>query len=545
MKKIIIVLLLVLLSGCFGGDQTTAVEQEVIETVPVDSEFLALYSLFLSTTEELVSYNDWLISVKGADGADGRDSEFRVSDTHIQWRYVGNTAWNDLIPLSTITGPQGPVGPAGPAGSAGSAGATGQRGPEGPQGDPGPAGKDGVFVVFDYSSGLARWRYSNEDTFQTLFTFDETSGVELAAGREVEFRSAGDQLQWRYVGESDSNWRNLVSLASLKGDPGPPGLTEVSGIGAISIGLSNVVDLVDTAVVGIRNQLGNSASWGSAVVYAHSGTTYYAITNEHVIEGKNVGQTVQVYFNEFDFMDGTVIGFDVTTDIAVVRFTTDRSIHVADFADVSTTRRGEVLIAVGSPLGPRNFNTSTLGMVGGNPRYVSGSAHSFAVKVVQHDASINPGNSGGPIFNVLGEIVGINFLIARFTTTGIPLEGMGYAISGDVAYRIAEDLRQSGTVVRADMGITISDVRNQADSSLTSGVFIESIPVPAIASGLSVGDVIVSIDSASDTPVNTAIRTPLQLLDYILFKRPGDVIRVFFYRGSELLDVDITLGTLP
>lgn len=335
MKTLLMTVLVVLLASCTVLNQNEPIE-DAVEEIVIDEEFSAIYALFLATTTEIVSYDEWLLSIKGADGldgADGRSTEFNVSDTHLQWRYIGESTWRNMISLSMLTGPMGPAGPAGQTGSSGSSGpsgATGAQGPQGiqgPQGVQGPAGSDGVFVVFDYTSGIAQWRYSNEDTFQP------------------------------------------------------------------------------------------------------------------------------------------------------------------------------------------------------------------------YDSAINPGNSGGPVFNLSGEIVGINFLKSIFTNIGVPLEGMGYSISADVAERVATAILQSGTVVRGDMGLTVQDVRS-SELGFTSGVQITTVNNPTIASGLAVNDVIIAIDTVGDSIVTTAIRTPIQLLDYLLFKHPGDQLRIFFYRDGVIEDVVITLGTL-
>jgi serine protease Do len=503
--------------------------------------------------------------IDGVDGSDGRESEFRVSDTHIQWRYVGDTAWNNLLSLTSIIGPQGPAGPAGPsgpAGASGSPGATGAQGPRGdvgPQGERGPAGadgkdgidgQDGKGIELFVASGVLSWRYIGEETDQELFRLNENDNtLNFASGREVEFRNNGVSIQWRYAGQAEEAWVNLVTLSDLKGDQGEPGIVEVSGIEAINLGLVQTVQKVDTGVLGIFSRTNVNdpkvGSWGSAVVFAKSGVDYYAITNDHVIENNVTSDdTVSVFFDEFTFVQGTILGSDKQTDIAVVKFTTDRTLYVASFADVTQTSRGELLIAVGSPLGPSFFNTSTIGIVGGNPRYIFNSAFSLAVKVIQHDAAINPGNSGGPLFNLSGDIVGINFLKSVFTSIGVPLEGMGYAISADVAERVATQLKNSFTVTRADMGIEVQDVR-ASNLNFTSGVRISSIANATVASGLAVDDVIVAAENVGGAIVRTPIRTPIQLMDYLLFKDPGDQIKVIFYRGSNLQEVTITLGTLP
>lgn len=558
MKTLLMTVLVVLLASCSALNQNEPIE-DAVEEIVIDEEFLAIYALFLATTTEIVSYDEWLLSIKGADGvdgADGRSTEFNVSDTHLQWRYIGESTWRNMISLSMITGPVGPAGPAGQTGSSGSSGpsgstgATGAQGPQGiqgPQGVQGPAGADGVFVVFDYTSGVAQWRYSNEDTFQPLFTYNEDdNNVTLTPAREVEFRTAMGEIQWRYVGTT--TWSGLIPLSEITGPQGASGVIEVSGIAAISLGLTQVITQVDSAVLGIRNQTSaTSFPWGSAVVFASSGAsplfTYYAITNQHVIENNNQAGEVRVYFDEFTYVSGLILGSDTQTDIAVIEFQSERELYVAPFADVDLIQRGELVISMGSPLGPEFFNTTTQGIVGGNPRYIVSAAFALAVKVIQHDSAINPGNSGGPVFNLSGEIVGINFLKSIFTNIGVPLEGMGYSISADVAERVATAILQSGTVVRADMGLTVQDVRS-SELGFSSGVQITTVNNATIASGLAVNDVIIAIDTVGDSIVTTAIRTPIQLLDYLLFKQPGDQLRIFYYRGGVIEDVVITLGTL-
>lgn len=549
MKTFLMILLVGLLASCSSFNQNEPIE-DAVEEIVIDEEFLAIYSLFLATTSEIVSYDEWLLSVKGADGVDGsdaRESEFNVSSTHLQWRYVGESSWRNLISLTNITGPTGPTGPAGATGSSGSSGpsgstgATGATGPQGPQGIQGPAGVDGVFVVFDYTSGIAQWRYSNEETFQPLFTYnEETNNVTLTPGREVEFISSSGYIQWRYVGSE--TWSELIALSELQGAQGPEGNVNVTNIEAINLGLTQVIEQVDTSVLVIINR--TNSSLGSAVVYAKSGVapyTYYAITNEHVIRG-NVSGKVEVYFDEFTFVEGTILGSDILTDIAVIEFTSSRELYVAPFANVSTVKRGELVISMGSPLGLGYFNSATQGIVGGNPRYFDSVASSLSVKVIQHDASMNPGNSGGPLFNLTGSIIGINFL-KIIASNGTIVEGMGFAISADVAQRIAQEIQASGTVVRASMGITVRDVR-LSNLSFTSGIQITTINNSTISSGLAVDDVIFAVENVSGDVKKTAIQLPIHLLDYLLFKQPGDQLKVYFYRDNVIQDVVITLGTL-
>jgi serine protease Do len=510
--------------------------------------------------------------IDGVDGSDGRESEFRVSDTHIQWRYVGDTAWNNLLSLASIIGPQGPAGPAGPSGPSGASGSPGATGAPGPRGDVGPqgergptgaAGQDGKGIELFVESGVFAWRYVGETSQRTIFNITsgmETLNVDFASGREVVFRNNGVSIEWNYAGGAEEDWEELIALSSLKGEKGDPGIVEVSGIEAINLGLVQLVELVDTGVISVFNEVPGGLRRGSAVVFHKSGVSapyeYFAITNEHVLRS-NETDLVKVYFDEFEYETAQIVGKDFNTDLGVLRFTSSRELYVANFGNVNELKRGELVVAIGTPFGVgiatsiTHFNSANIGIVSGNPRYYFDSTLP-GLKVIQHDAAINPGNSGGPLYNLSGEIIGINFAKLAWSLNSNspnfpeidPVIGIGYAISADVVQRVANQLKESGVVTRADMGITIQDVRS-SNLNFSSGVRVSGIVRSEIASGLAVNDVIVAVENVGDTIVRTPIRTPMQLLDYLLFKDPGDQIKVIFFRGSNLQEVTITLGTLP
>jgi len=572
MKKISVVILLLLLAAC----EPQRVEPEAPELVSL-SEFEEVFSTFLSTQEDQ-TYEEWLAQLQGEQGLTGpvgpagREVEFQVSETHVQWRYVGSETWDDLVPFSLITGPQGevgpvgPVGPAGETGPAGPAGPTGARGPSGatgatgatgpqgpvgatgptgPQGDVGPigpAGPAGSGVEFLYESGLANWRYIGSSSWNPLFTYNSDSGVTLNPGQEVELQTSATHIQWRYSGVG--TWNDLIPLADLKGDQGDPGVTTivVSGLEGLSTGLRQIVSTVDTSVVGILNS--TAGSWGSAVIYKQSGTApyeYYAISNLHVVDGA-ANSGVSVYLDEYEIVSGLVLGTDVLTDLAVIRFTSTRNLYQVSFADVTNLQRGELVIAMGSPLGDAYFNTSTMGIVGGNPRFIVSDVLSLNVKAIQHDAAISPGNSGGPLFNLEGELLGINFLKdSRTSLTSASVEGIGFAISADVVERVVQQLETSGVVTRATLGIVVTDVRGVSDvSGFTSGIYVSGVLEGGASSGLlEVADIITAIDGVS-------VVTPAQIQNAILFKNPGQTMVISYYRDDDytaLQTVTITLGS--
>jgi len=548
LKPILIFLLFILVS-CTSEPTFSDVLEGTDATVS-EVEFNQVLQLFLSTQEDL-TYEEWMESLQGADGVDGQDGidgrtvDFQVTETHIQWRYLDESEWQNLITLSTLQGPQGeqgPIGPEGPAGPAGRSGSRGATGSTGPQGPAGRDGADGRGIEFSYESGLTRWRYIGDATWNNLFSYTTESGISLTPGPGVEMQTTETHIQWRF--EGGSTWTNLIPLSELQGAPGEPGVTtyEVNGLAGLSAGLQNVVTLVDSSVLGILNK--TTSKFGSAVVYRQSGVspyTYYAITNFHVIEG-SADSGVRVYLDPFTIIDGNILGSDEQTDIAVIRFTSANDLYVAPFADASLTQRGQLVVSMGSPLGPDYFNSSSIGIISGNPRFIVDEAKSLNVKAIQHDAAINPGNSGGPLFNLEGEIVGINFLkLSRTSLTDASIEGMGFSISGDVAERVALMIEQSGIVTRAILGISVADVRTvNGITEFTSGIYVSGVTSGGPSSGLlEVGDVIVRINE-------TAIFTPAALMDALLGARPNQSVILYYYRQSDysqLLTTTIVLGS--
>ena len=302
-----------------------------------------------------------------------------------------------------------------------------------------------------------------------------------------------------------------------------------------------LVDVLSLSVLGVVNEntLGEVNGTGSAVIFDYDGTDYYAITNNHVIETSDV---LKVYFNESDFAVAELVGTDPESDVAVLKFQTNRTVYVAPIADYSDVRVGQILLAIGSPSGFRYFNSVTMGIVSGTDRYIGvtdSTGDGFKdiyQKMMQHDAAINPGNSGGPVFNLDGEIVGINTLKLVDDT----IEGMGFSIPIDIVTRVVNDLREFGAVKRARLGVFVGDVRYLEDieTELNYGVYVSDI----IAGGaverdtdLAIGDIITSL--------NGDRVDGLYMLKDLLFQYyPGDVVVIGYDRNGESRTTTVTLG---
>ena len=189
-----------------------------------------------------------------------------------------------------------------------------------------------------------------------------------------------------------------------------------------------MIQQVRPAVVWISTADGT----GSGVIFDTQGQTAYIITNHHVIEGAS---RVTVVVNDSDNYTGTVLGSDSIRDLAVVRICCGR-FHKLDFGDVSRLKPGDEIIAIGYALGLEGEATITRGIVSAL-RYNS----DFRSDVIQTDAAINPGNSGGPMLSLDGKILGINTYIVRQSPSGLPIEGLNFAISGTTAQRLIPSLR--------------------------------------------------------------------------------------------------------
>jgi serine protease Do len=302
----------------------------------------------------------------------------------------------------------------------------------------------------------------------------------------------------------------------------------------------DLVDILKLSVLGVLNKgpLGNRNGTGSAVIYDYQENYYYAITNNHVIESAT---TIEVYFNELDFAVAELVGTDPESDLAVLRFQTNRNVYVAPIAPYESVRAGQIIIAIGSPSGFNYFNSVTMGMISGTDRFVGISDSTgdgfrdIFQKMLQHDAAINPGNSGGPIFNLRGEIAGINTLKLVDNT----IEGMGFSIPVDIITRVVSDLMEFGEVQRARLGVFVGDVRfANIETLISRGVYISDIiagGAVATTSDLQIGDIITHMDGVR-------IDGLYMLRDMLFQYRPGQSVLFGYDRNGESRETTVILG---
>jgi len=206
---------------------------------------------------------------------------------------------------------------------------------------------------------------------------------------------------------------------------------------------------------------------------------------------------------------------------------------------------GEPVMALGNPLGLAN--TATTGIVSALDRPVTASAEDGSDQVVtnaiQIDAAVNPGNSGGPLFNASGEVIGITSSIATLSSGGGGTSsssgsiGLGFAIPGNLASQIGDQLKENGTAQHAFLGVSMSDATATADGVTRRGAGVEDVVAdsPAGKAGIQQGDVIVAIDGS-------AVNSPESLTAFVREKEAGDKSVLTVVRDGKTQEITVTLA---
>ncbi|MDO4223919.1 MAG: Do family serine endopeptidase [Acinetobacter sp.] len=270
-------------------------------------------------------------------------------------------------------------------------------------------------------------------------------------------------------------------------------------------------------------------SYGSGFFISQDG---YLLTNHHVIDGAS---KVSITLNDRTVLDAKVIGSDKKTDIALLKVEGTRypSLNIGNMAQVKV---GEPVLAIGSPFG---FDYSaSAGIVSAKARSMSQEA---GVPFIQTDVALNPGNSGGPLFNQRGEVIGVNSRI--FSGTGGYM-GLSFSVPIDVAMDVAQQLKTTGKVSRAYLGVSLQDIdRDLAESyqlSKPEGAMISQVEAnsPAEKAGLKVGDVILKYNQQN-------IARTTDLLNYLYRASSGTVAQLEVLSQNKRKNVSVNLGAAP
>lgn len=323
-------------------------------------------------------------------------------------------------------------------------------------------------------------------------------------------------------------------------NPLPTASVETSGVRAIA-------ERVGPAVVGITSYQGRDF-FGNQDVASGSGVIFdaangYIVTNNHVVAGAT---RLSIRVDQNHEYEGKIVGADADSDLAVVQIQAPDvaalKLPQVQFGDSDKIKVGDLVVAIGNPLGDQFARSVTMGVVSALNREITvqtSNNREVTLRVLQTDAAINPGNSGGALVDAQGQVIGINS--AKIAVQGV--EGMGFAIPINDARPIVQQLLQNGRVIRPFLGIyNYQEISEQASkwSGYPQGIYVGGVfpGGPAMKAGMKEGDVIVQI---GQQPIRTAadLRNALRQL------KVGDTIKVTVVRDNKRLELNVTLGEMP
>ncbi len=266
------------------------------------------------------------------------------------------------------------------------------------------------------------------------------------------------------------------------------------------------------------------SSEGSGVIISADG---YILTNQHVIDG---AATIRVTLFDGRSFDGEVVGSDGRDDLALLKIDAEDNLPVAPLGDSDSIKAGQWVMALGNPYG---FDHSvTVGVVSATGRELPSTNFD---NFIQTDAAIYPGSSGGPLFDLAGEVVGIN-------TQVFPDTNLGFAVPINSAKEILPQLLEKGRVARGYLGVSIQSVgfMENPPQDVTEGAAVAQVTdaTPAANAGLAVGDVIVAFDGKP-------VASPRDLTALVTRTSPGSRVPVSVVRGNDRVEVDVVVGSLP
>jgi S1-C subfamily serine protease len=354
---------------------------------------------------------------------------------------------------------------------------------------------------------------------------------------------------------------------SSGGDPGATGPSRVeivSGLGKDNFNPAAIYDRLSPGVVTItslfgggENALQQGAGQGSGFVISGDG---YVTTNAHVVtsgSGKSIKKAREIYvqFPDGNQVPAKIIGFDPNADVGLVKVDPS-GLHLVplDLNRRSPFKVGEPVAAIGSPFGEQN--SLSVGVVSATNRTIEALTDFSISNAVQTDAAINRGNSGGPLLDAHGRVIGIN---SQIRSSGGGSVGVGFAVPVETVRRSVDQLRKSGKVEYAYIGISTQplypQLANRLDVPVSEGALVADVVkgAPADEAGIEGGtkeirfqatlvkvggDVITKIDGRNVTREN-------DFSEQILRYKPGDRVKLEVYRGKDRRIVEVTLGERP
>ena len=344
-----------------------------------------------------------------------------------------------------------------------------------------------AFLLLSYSSAFSRTAY---ESFADLVDEISPAVVNITTTKEIE--SSGSLLPEIPKGSPlEDLFRNLPNQNGLNGSP----------------------------------KRRRTSALGSGFIISETGLV---VTNNHVIE-----QADEILIELFsgEELKATLVGTDPKTDIALLKVEYDKPLSFVKFGNSDLARVGDWVMAVGNPLG-QGFSVSA-GIISARNRALRGSYDDF----IQTDAAINRGNSGGPLFNMEGEVLGVNTAIISPNGGSI---GIGFSMASNVVSKVVHQLEKYGETRRGWLGVSIQDVSDDIavakDLDSTDGALVTNTPDgPAKIAGVKVADVIISFD-------NQLIKNTRALVKIVGATEVGKIVKVTVMRNGEKKVLEVTVG---
>ena len=264
---------------------------------------------------------------------------------------------------------------------------------------------------------------------------------------------------------------------------------------------------------------------GSGFIISKDGIV---VTNNHVIENAD---EIKIEMLDGSMLSAEVIGTDPKTDIAILKIDTSEELPFVKFGNSDVLRAGDWVVAIGNPFG-QGFSVSA-GIVSARGRELNGRYDDY----IQTDAAINRGNSGGPLFDVEGNVVGVNTAI--LSPNGLSI-GIGYSMSSNVVSKVVEQLIEYGETQRGWLGVRIQDISEDIAESLglseIAGALVTSVPNgPARYAGIKSGDVIVDFDGVNVNDTRSLIRI-------VGSSKVGKTVIIGIMRDGKKIEIKVKLG---
>lgn len=382
-------------------------------------------------------------------------------------------------------------------------------------------------------------RSSNADNSSSIVASNDSSAAKSSTSDSSSSKKSDSSQSWIQLASTNGS----MSVADIVKKV-TPSVVGVQSTFSSSNGSNNNPMNGYGGFFGYGSQ-GNNGSQGmtgvgTGIIMSKDG---YIVTNAHVIYDDEYGygeaSSVQIQMSDEETTyDARIVAYDKEADIAVLKIDAD-NLTPAEFGDSSSCEVGEMVVAIGNPLGLQFQNTVTCGIISALDRKVT--INDNTMTLIQTDTAINNGNSGGPLINSSGQVIGINSAKMSSTYSGeATVEGIGFAIPMSEAKSIVDDLINYGYVTgRPQLGISCQDVTEAVSQAynIPVGAYIFSVTAGGAAdqAGLQPGDVITGIQ---DQTISTTEELNAVKNQY----KAGDTITLTYVRAGETKKVDVTLA---